>query len=55
MTSNRTIEILTYAINALSAERGPPKVIYSDKESNVVTITKINQLQDTLFKEPCHI
>ena len=31
MTPNRSVKPLTYAINALIAERGPSEVIYSEK------------------------
>ena len=40
MTSNRSIESPTYAINVLIAERGPPEVIYSDRESSIVSMAK---------------
>ena len=51
MTSKRSIESLTNAINAFIAERGPPEVIYSDKESSVVAIAKESNLEDTLLKK----
>ena len=47
-TLNRTVEFLTLAIDALTAA---PEVIHSDKEFAVVSIVKVNQLLDYLYKK----
>ena len=51
MTSNRSVESLTYAINALIAKTGSPEVIHSDREYSVILIAKANNLENSLFKK----
>ena len=51
MVSNRTVKSIRLAINMLTVEKGVPEVIFSDKESAVVSMSKIQNIQDDFYKK----